>query len=288
MAVGSSFEGFLRFSLVVLPVRAYNATSQATSGGMHFHQIHAKCGNRIKYEKVCPIHGPVPKDEIVSGYEYEKGEYITMKPEEITKAKSENTKAITIEHFVPPTALDPIYLAGRTFYLAPATPAGQAPYAVLARSMADLDRWGIARLVLAGHDETAVIRPIDRVLAMTTLHYGEEVKEPGAFGGNVPEIKVANEELELAKTLVNQSTTNKFDAFEFKDTYEERLEKLVEAKAHGKRIRVPGEAKEPVILNLMDALRKSLGQTKPEVAGRGKPPRKHAASKKPARRRKTG
>src|SRR5437764_9709837 len=116
MAMRSSWEGFLQLSLISVPVRAYNA-AVAGRGEFHFHQIHKECGNRIRYQKVCPVHGEVSKDEIVSGYEYQKDQYVQLEPEEIAAARAKQDESISIEAFIAPDKLDPIYLTGKTFYL---------------------------------------------------------------------------------------------------------------------------------------------------------------------------
>ena len=126
MAFSPSFDGYLRFSLVTLPVRAYNATSAARAG-ISMHQIHEKCGSRIRHQKTCPEHGPVTNDEIVSGYEYAKDQYVTFSPEELSKAKSENDRIVTIDTFVPADSVDPVYFNGRTFYFVPPGPRADNP-----------------------------------------------------------------------------------------------------------------------------------------------------------------
>lgn len=285
MAFSSAFDGFLRFSLVTLPVRAYNATT-AAHASVRMHQIHDKCGSRIRYQKTCPIHGPVPKEQIVSGYEYDKGQYVTFDPEELSKAKSVNDRVVTIDKFVAAGRVDPAYFSGRTLYFVPSGPAGRQPYALLHETMTSLQRWGIARLVLSGHDEVGVVRPMGKLLAITVLHQVKEVKPASAFAAEVEETRVSAEERHLAETLVNASTSESLDLSEYVDHYAERLQKLVETKAKGKKVRTPAHKEEPVILNLMDALKKSLGKVSKEEKPVARPSRKHA--KRKTSRRKTG
>src|SRR5437764_4790504 len=115
MAAHSSWSGYLKFNLISVPVKGYNAA--ASGGKIGFHLLHAKCHQRIRYKKVCPIHGEVSNDEIVSGYEYEKGQYVTVGKDERGELKEKDDKAIAIDTFVAPDAIDPIYFSGRTFYL---------------------------------------------------------------------------------------------------------------------------------------------------------------------------
>src|ERR1700722_5161320 len=114
-----SWRGMLRFGLVVFPVEAFNAHARG-QGPIAFHQLHATCHSRIHYKKVCPIHGDVSNDEIVSGYEYCPGEYVEFEPEELDDLRSEKERALTIDAFIPPRDLDPIYFDGRMYFLAPA------------------------------------------------------------------------------------------------------------------------------------------------------------------------
>jgi DNA end-binding protein Ku len=261
MPARSSWEGFLKLSFISVPVRAYNVAVSG-HGDIHFHQIHAKCGSRIRYAKMCPVHGEVTKDEIVSGYEQEKGHYVLVKPEELNKLRTESDKAINIDAFIHPDALSPIYDSGKSYYLVPDGPAGQKPYAILHRVMADKNRLAVARVVFSGHEETVLLRPLDRLVMMTMLNYDNQVKKPSAFADEVADQKVSAEELKLAENLIEASTAEDFDFSHYKDFYTEKLTSLIEAKAAGKKIVTARKHEEPVIVNLMDALRKSLDQAK--------------------------
>ena len=126
MASRPSWEGHLTFNLVSIPIKAFNAVG-AGSGKIGFHLLHKGCNERIRYKKVCPVHGEVANEEIVSGYEYAKGEYAVVPAGEKAKLKAKDDKAIDIDTFVPPAAIDPIYFSGRTYYLVPANPAASGP-----------------------------------------------------------------------------------------------------------------------------------------------------------------
>src|SRR5947209_10118203 len=130
MAARSSWKGFLKLNLVTVPVKAYTATSSG-GGDIHLNQLHSVCHSRIQYKKTCPIHGEIPKEEIVSGYEYTKGQYVVIDTDELNKLRTEDDKAISIATFVGPTAIDPVYYTGKTYYLVPDGPVGQRPYALL-------------------------------------------------------------------------------------------------------------------------------------------------------------
>src|SRR5213594_1891857 len=128
MAARSTWEGYLKLNLVSVPVKAFSANT-AGGGRIGFNQIHAKCHSRIRYKKVCPIHGEVSNDEIVSGYEYAKGQYVLIDPEELSKLRPGSDKTINIDVFIRPEDLDPMYFTDRTYYLAPDGKVGQKPYA---------------------------------------------------------------------------------------------------------------------------------------------------------------
>jgi DNA end-binding protein Ku len=260
MPLRSSWEGFLKLSLISVPVRAYNA-SVPGGGDIHFHQIHKGCGQRIHYQKVCPVHGEVEKDDIVSGYEFAKGKYVELEKEELSRLKAEKDEAITIDAFTAPDDVDPIYLSGKSFYLVPAGPAGQKPYALLHRVMKEKNRCAVATLILSGHDETVLIRPLDKLLAMSVLYYDEQVKEASAFEDELGDAKISAQELKLANTLVDASTAEKFDFSQYKDRYTERVTEFLEAKLAGKKLEAPRHERPREVINLMDALRKSLDQT---------------------------
>ena len=258
MALRSSWEGFLRLSLISVPVRAYNV---AVSGGgeIHFHQIHKECGNRIRYQKVCPIHGEVTKEEIVSGFEYQKGQHVEMEPQEIAAVRAENDESINIDVFIPPDTVDPIYLSGRTYYLVPDGPAGQKPYVLLHRIMEEKNRHAIAKIVLSGHEEAVLIRPTGKLLTMAVLNYENQVKKASSFEDEVGEAKITAQELKLAGSLIDASTTDEIDFSQYKDHYTERVKEVIESKLAGKKLEAPHATdKAPRVINLMDALRKSL------------------------------
>ena len=289
MATRPSWEGFLKLSLISVPVRAYGA-SVSGGGKIHFHMLHAKCGERIRYQKVCPVHGEVAKDEIVPGYEYSKGEYVVVEADELNKLRGESDKGISIDVFIDADALDPIYYSSRSYYLVPSGKVGQHPYAVLHKVMSEKNRFAVARVVLSGKEQVALVRPMDKVLVMTLLQYEDQIKKPKAFEDEVSEARVSDEELKLAENLVQASTAKKFDFSKYGDLYTERLSQLIEAKAKGKRIAAPRKHEEPHVINLMDALRKSLDRAQKSGDGeaasaKSRSHRKHRAT---AGRRKTG
>ena len=273
-----SWEGHLTFNLVSIPVKAFNAVG-ASSGKIGFHMLHAGCNERIRYKKVCPVHGEVTNDDIVYGYEHAKGQYVTVGKDEKGELKEKDDKAIVIDTFVAPDAIDPIYFSGRTYYLVPNGPAAQKPYAVMMEAMRAHERLGIARLVLSGRGHVAVVRPFGKLLGMTLLAYEDQVKPPTPYEAEVGSPAVSSKERELAEALLDSATSD-FDLSRYKDDYAAKLAKLVQGKTRRKVGR--GQAKPAGdVDDLMDALRKSLAQqgTAPSRRVRTR------AAKAPARRR---
>jgi DNA end-binding protein Ku len=293
MAARSSWKGYLKLSLVSVPVKAYTATSSEGSE-VKLNQLHKVCNSRIQYKKTCPIHGEVPGEEIVSGYEYTKGQYVVVDTDELEKLRSEDDKAIKIDTFVAPDTLDPLYLSGKSYYLIPDGPVGQKPYAVLQQTMREEDRYAIAQVVMHNREQTVLLRPMENLIVMSILNLENQVTKPAAFEEEVSKVEVSPQELKLAKSLIDGSTSKKFDFAKYRDVYTEKLTKLIEAKVAGEEIVAPPAHEQAQVINLMDALRQSvatLKKTGTNDKAAGKPPRKMAPSKpaKPAevRKRKT-
>lgn len=267
MALRPSWEGFLRFNLVSVPVKAYSA-SVSGRGKIGFHLIHAKCKSRIRYQKVCPIHGEVSNDEIVSGYEYAKGQYVLIDPAELKKLRPGADKAINVDVFILPGALDPLHYTEQSYYLTPVGTAGQKPYAVLQKVMAAENRYAVATMVFAGREHVVVIRPVGGLLVVTVLSYDAQMKKPATFQDEVPDVQVSAEEVKLARTLIEASTAEDFDFAKYRDEYTSQVKELIEAKAAGKNIVAGRTEEEPAVINLMDALRQSLDRAKHRPAKR--------------------
>ncbi len=282
----ASWKGFLRLSLVSVPVEAYSA-QQSGGGEVHLHQLHADCGSRIKYVKTCPVHGEVSKDEIVSAYEYAKGKYVVVDPDEREQAQSKSDRAIELEKFVPPSSIDPLYFEGRDYYLIPEGASGQKPYLLLYRAMDDEQRWGVGQLTINGRDQLVVVRPQDGLLVMSQLNFANQLRMPDEFESMVPDMKLSSDEMKLGRTLIKATSADKVDLTKYRDTYTEKLREVIEAKVEGREVVAPPEEEEAPVINLMDALRQSVARAKHETTKR--PPRKVAANHRelsPAKRRR--
>lgn len=257
----SSWKGYVRLSLVSVPVQALNAALPG-GGEIHLHQLHAECNNRIRYQKVCPVHGEVAATDIVMGYEYAKGKYVIVEPDELDKLRTDADRAINIDTFVPPDEIDPLYFDGRTYYLIPDGPVAHKPYAVLQQAMREAGKFAIGNAVFNGKEQLVLVRAIENVLSLSMLKNAEEVRLPITMTDDVGEVVVSKEELRLAHTLIDASTADQFDLTQYKDLYTQRMTKLIESKIAGEEVVAQPHDEQPGIINLMDALRKSVAASK--------------------------
>lgn len=292
MAPRTSWKGFLKLSLVSVPVRAFTANN--TSEEIHLNQLHEDCHQRVRYQKVCPEHGELTADQIVSGYEYAKGQYVVIDPAEIAKLRSESDKAISIEGFVKAEQIEPLYHSGRTYYLLPDGIAGNKPYALLHKGMVDAGVQAIAQVVIAGREQLVVLRPLGELLVLTVLNHEAKVKRPAEFEKELSAEELAPEEQALTSTLIDASFVEDFDFAAHKDRYVQNLKKLIQMKIDGQEVVQAPEPEAPKIINLMEALKKSVAQAQAASAGaKGKkmaPSTRTTATarKKKANRKKSG
>jgi DNA end-binding protein Ku len=252
------FKGFIRLSLVSVPVKAFTAND--TSGEVRLNQLHAECHSRIKYQKTCPTHGEVSNDEIVSGYEYAKDQYVVIDPEEIAKLRKESEKAIDIQGFVDQGQIEPTYYSGKTYYLLPDGPAGHKPYKLLHQTMVEDGLYAVGTAILSAREQVVVIRPVEELLGMTVLAYASKVKKPEQFTGELKDTTLTDAEIQLTRTLVEASKMEDFDIEAFSDGYTEKLQQIIEAKVEGEEIVAVPDVEEPKVINLMEALKASVEQ----------------------------
>jgi DNA end-binding protein Ku len=276
MASRYSWKGYLKVSLVSVPVRAFNAAS-ASAGGIRLHQLHAECNSRIRYKKVCPVHGEVSNDEIVTGYEYSKGQYVVVDRNEL---RPEADKSVTVDAFVAADSIDCLYHSGKNFYLVPEGPVGQKPYSLIRQSMEEGRLHAVAQVVMSNKEHVVLLRPIGRVLTMTVLEYKEDVKEPAGFEDDILETSPSSQEKKLARPLIEGMVQERFDLGAYRDEYTKKMTEMIEAKVEGLELVTPPVPEQTEVINLMDALKKSVQQVKPPVrpASNGKKPAKAAAA----------
>lgn len=266
----ASWKGQLAFGLVSFPVQAFNALSREGSD-IHFHQLHAACHRRIHYQKVCPVHGEVSNDEIVSGYEYGKGRYIEVEPEELDALRTKEERALTIDTFVEPEVIDPLYLDGRMYYLLPDGGAADQPYAVMVQAMEHEAKYAVGQVVFSGKDQIVLVRPLDGVLHMAMLNYAAEIRDPADIATLPKPPRGITREVKLAQSLIKTWTNKSFDFSAYEDRYREKVKELLEAKVEGRDVVAPEEEDEPAeVINLMDALKRSVAQAHTDSSGRRK------------------
>ena len=287
MAPRTSWKGFIKLSLVSVPVKAF--TAHDSNEQIRLNQLHKDCNGRVRYRKVCVEHGELSSDEIVSGYEYAKDQYVVIDPDELSKLRPASEKAVSIQGFIAPEDVDPIYLAGRTYYLLPDGVAGNKPYALLHRGMIDKKVFALAQVVMSGREQLVMLRPVENMIAMSVVHYAKKVKPIDTFTGELEDEKLTKEELKLTETLIDASRIEDFDLENYGDAYIEKLKELIQLKVDGEEIVQAPDPEEPKIINLMDALKKSVAEAqtgaKKMAPSVGKKKKKAAKNTK---RKKTG
>jgi DNA end-binding protein Ku len=247
-----SWSGLLQFSLVGIPLKAYPAVR--TRDVPTAHLIHADCGQRLRYAKHCPLHGPVDNVAIVRGYEYGPGQHLVVEPDELDQLRPAQDKALRLERFLAPGQLDPLLFAGRSLYLVPDGPAAEPGYGVLRAALAQRQRWALGRMVLGGHRQVVLVRPASTTLVLHVLHYPEQVRVcPQTVW---PIAKGPEEELRLAGMLI-EAADGKVDWTAYPDQAAQELKGLIEAKLAGQSVATP--EKPPAILSLLEALQQSVG-----------------------------
>ena len=276
MAARPYWRGQIRLALVSIPVEIFSAVKSGAT--IAFHQIHEPSGKRIKYEKVVPGIGPVDTDEIIKGYEYEKGEYVLLNEKEIEGVRLESKKTLALTQFVDVRDIDPIYFE-KPYYVVPADELAEEAFIVLREALKRSGKIGLGQLAMRGREYVVSIKPCGRGLVMETLRYADEVNKAASYFRGIADAKPDPELLDLAETLIEKKT-GKFDASEFHDRYVDALKALIERKKKGKSITIEEEEERPRgtnVVDLMAALKKSLDTPKAEG-------RKPAAKKTPARK----
>lgn len=273
----ASWKGRLVIDLVSFKVEAFNAIS-SDEGNIHFHQLHAPCHSRIRYQKTCPLHGEVDNDEIVLGYEYARNKYVEIDPDELDAMRTEREKSLNLDTFVDPAELDPIWFDGRVYYLLPSEAEDHEPYALIHAALLGMNRFGIGEMVFSQREQLVAVRPTEDGLMLSMLHYANALRDASEF--TPPKLKVTGKKVEMARMLIDAATEKRFDLAKYSDEYQTKVAEFVDAKIEGKEVKsAPAEEPEHVI-NLMDALRKSLAKTGHPVAGRKKATRKKTSSRR--------
>src|SRR5215213_7186125 len=259
MAPRANWKGFLRLSLVTCPVALYPATTESEK--IHFNQINKKTGHRIKYLKVDADTGEeVSSDEIVKGYKVDTDTYIEVSKNELENIALESTRTIDIDEFVPKQDIDPRYLI-RPYYLVPDGKVGHDAFAVIRETIRKMDMVAIGRVVLTSREHIIGLEPLGKGLMGTLIRYPYEVREEKEYFDEIKDVKVTKDMLNLAEHIVKQKKAD-FDPEKFEDHYEEALTELIKAKQQGKAIAHRPRPRGENVVDLMDALKKSLATTK--------------------------
>jgi DNA end-binding protein Ku len=270
MAARAFWSGHIRLALVTIPVDIVPATKSAAR--ISFHQIHEPSGKRIRYEKVVPDIGPVDTDEIVKGYEVEKGKYVLLTDEEIADVKLEAKKTVDLVQFVDADAIDPIYFE-RPYYVLPSEEddVGLEAYTVLRDALKETKKIGLGQIVVRGQGSIVAIKPCGKGLLMETLRFAEEIKKASTAFDPIPAKKPDKDLIDLAEELI-EKRVGAFHPEEFKDKYTDALRELIEAKQHRRKPRAIEETPPASnVINLMDALKRSVrggGEAHRRGAGR--------------------
>jgi DNA end-binding protein Ku len=285
MAARAYWQGQIRLALVSIPVEIYSATRSGAT--IAFHQIHEPSGKRIKYEKIVPGIGPVDRDEILKGFEYEKGHYVLLDEKEIEGVKLESKKTLELTQFVDYEAIDPIYFE-KPYYVVPADDLAEEAFIVLREALRRARKIGLGQLAMRGREYVVSLKPCGRGLVMETLRYADEVNKAASYFRDIGDAKPDEELLDLATTLIDKKT-GKFDASDFHDRYVDALKALIERKKKGKPVTVE-EDEAPAsrgsnVVDLMAALKRSLDKPGAAPAAKAKAPAKTAPRKAPARKR---
>jgi DNA end-binding protein Ku len=277
MAARPTWKGFLKVSLVAIPVKVFPATE--SSATLSFNQLHAECQTRIQQKRWCPhCEREVPNTELVKGYEFEKGRYVVVTEEDIQKVRVESTRVINLVQFADDTEIDPIYV-DRAYYLAPDGTMAADAFAVMREGMAG--KAGIGKMALYGREYLVAVRPKKKGLVMYTLHHEAEIRGIDQIEdlNSVPS-KVKPEEIKLARQVISTFDAP-LDLKNYKDEYSQGLRQIIEAKIAGEEVVATEVSEPPKVVDLMDALRRSLDA----VSGEKKKPAKaviKAKAEKPA------
>jgi len=250
----SVWSGYLTFGLISMPVRLF---SGARGNHISFHMLHRTDNTRIKQQLWCPHdERVVERSEIVKGYEYRKGEYVIIEPEEIKKIEPKTAKAMEILEFVKASEVDPIYFES-SYFLVPEE-AGRRPYALLCQALEETEYVAIAKLTMHNREYTVFLRPYNGGMMLHTMYYKDEVRELEGFGR--PEVELKEAEVKVAHQLI-EALAGEFEPEKYHDTFEENVKTLIKARLEGREVTEVEKPRKPApVVDLMAALKESLAQ----------------------------
>jgi DNA end-binding protein Ku len=284
------WKGQLRLSLVSIPVELYSATK--SNAKPSFRQIHEPTGKPIHYEKVVAGVGPVDRDEIMRGFEYEKGDYVLLTDEELDAVKLETKKTLELTQFVGACEIDPVYY-DKSYFVVPTDDLAEDAFRVIRDALRQTEKVGLGQLALRGKEYLVALKPTGSGLMMETLHYEDEIRKADPYFSEISSKKAEKDLLEVATALIEKKTA-KFDAKVFKDHYQSALRELIGRKLKSKGRKITAEKEEPAgrpsgenVIDLMSALKESLdggakGKARGKSASAGTPRGKSTSARKKA------
>jgi len=249
------WTGYLTFGLISMPVRLY---SGARGSRVSFHMLHRDDQVRVKQQLICPVEDKVVgRDEIVKGYEYQKGEYVVIEPDEIKKIEPKTAKAMEILEFVKADDVDPVYFES-SYYLMPEE-AGRRPYALLVRALEESGYLAVAKLTMHNREYTVLLRPTQGGVMLHTMYYQDEIRQAENFG-ETSSIELKEGEVKIAHQLI-EALAAKWRPGKYYDTFEENVKKLIKARLEGREVTPVEKPQKPAkVVDLMAALKQSLAQ----------------------------
>ena len=258
----SIWTGYLKISLVTIPVRVYTALNPAA--GIAFHQLHKECHQRLRHQLVCPVHGAVPREDLVKGYEYAPDKYIVVKETDLEQVRLDTTRAIELVQFIASKELDALYL-DTPYYIGPDGPVAEAGFGVLREALRRSNRIGLGRVVLAGKEKLVALEPVGPGLVLFTLRYGAEVRPAAAYFGDLADQPVEESQVALAQQLIEHKSAP-LDLAQFADRYQTALRDLIKGKINGTEPILVPHPEAGQVINLLEALRQSVAQSEPNPA----------------------
>jgi len=274
------WKGHLTFGLVSFPIRLYSA---ARGESISFNQLHKADNSRVKQVLYCAAEDkPIPRSEIVKGFEYEKDRYVVIEDEEVKKVAPQTAKVMEIQEFVKAGQVDPIYFE-TSYYMAP-DEAGEKPYALLFDALKRTGYVGIAKVAMHNREHVVILRPGEKGVLMHTMYYQHEIRQVDEFRTDLSLVK--EKELTLATSLI-EALAGEFEPEKYKDDYRENLLRMIEAKKQGEEVVATPEPQQAKVVDILEALKASLAMAKKPAAS-ATTSETAAVTEKPARRRARG
>jgi len=279
MAPRAMWTGQLRLSLVSFGVRLYSATESAKRVSMN--QLHRDCHQRLRQQMVCPTHGPVGRDEIVKGYEYEKDSYVIIDQDDLDQIKLESNKTIELVQFVDPDEIDPTFIDS-PYYLGPDGPVAQEAFNVIREAMERANKVGIGKFVMSGRERIVALQVDGKGFMLNTLRYASEVRSAEPYFKDIKKVEADEDQVALAMSILEKKAAP-FDPDAFQDQYQEAFFEIVKAKVEGQAPITVEDEVAPASFNFMDALKQSVEAAEKAPAAAGKKPAKKT-TKKPVKK----